>query len=306
MTNQTIKKYIETLSVDISCSFKSIFEINTFCPLKALKNNSITWVRSLNEEIVNGINSVDNILCFIDLIDIEKAKQLDNYIAVDNPHKIFFMTLEEFFVEKKTPTISKTCVIESSNIGDNISIGNFSVIGKDVVIGDNCVIGNNVTIENHVTIGNNCVIESGARIGVWGFGNYLNDDGTSTTIPHLGGVNIGNNVFIGANTVIARGTLSDTIIKDDVKIDAQCGIAHNTELNERVMVTGKSAIAGSAVVGSDTWLAPGSIINSGVVVGKNCMVGMNSSVTKNIPDNMFVMGSPAKIIKENTDTKYKI
>ena len=197
-------------------------------------------------------------------------------------------------------------MIKTTKIGKNLSVGEFTYIGPEVEIGDNCVIGNNVSIENKVKIGNNVIIESGVKIGMWGFGHYLNDDGTCTKIPHLGGVRIDDNVFIGANSIVARGTLSDTIIEEHVKIDVLCGICHNSRVGARTIITGGAGLAGSAEVDTDSWIGPGAIINSSVKVGKNCLIGINSVVSHDVPDGMYAFGAPAKIISENKDTKYKI
>ena len=279
--------------------------ITSFCPLKELKENSIVWARKLSKEVAFMVNSYGNMLLF--LADCEEKKFLKcNYVIIDNPHRTFFQILEHFFYQRPTARTPKLSVIETDKIGKNISIGEMCYIGSDVVIGNDCIIGNNVTIEDHVHIGDRVIIDSGARIGVAGFGHYLNEDRTSTWIPHLGGVTIGSHVFIGANAVIARGTLSDTIIKDSVMIDMLCGIGHNAEIHERVIMAGGAGVAGSAIVKSDSWLAPGCIINAGVIVGENCLIGINSVVTHNIPDGKYAFGAPAKVIKDNNDTKYKI
>lgn len=305
MKAKEITDYLDYEGIRYHFSGDLNFNVITFCPLKELSPQAITWVRQLSEDTYGVLSSQINLLVVLPYSDSEYTLPC-NIIMVDNPHKTFFKIVEHFFYKPIKTNHSNNSIIETTHIGQNLSVGAFSFIGPNVKIGNNCMIGNHVSIEGNVTIGNNVIIDSGARIGTWGFGHYLNDDRTSTMIPHLGGVTIGDCVFVGADTVVSRGTLSDTIIKSHVKIDAQCCICHNAEIEERVIITGGVGIAGSALIKKDCWLAPRCVINAGVTVGENAFIGINSVVTKDIPDNQYAFGIPARVIKENSDTRYKI
>ena len=112
-------------------------------------------------------------------------------------------------------------ISDTAEIGMKCKVGHYSKIGQNCRIGDNVVIGDCVTIEQNTTIGNNCVIQSGVVIGVDGFA-YERDEQSFELerFPHIGEVKIGNNVPVSCNCSIARGSLSDTIIGDDTKLDA--------------------------------------------------------------------------------------
>ena len=284
--------------------------IETYCSLKELLTLKdmgtacISFARNPSEDIVTSLFQFKRLL----LVTKDQPNYIYgcNVIKTKNPHRTFFLIIESFFGDGEINNCPEKSCIKTNIIGNSFCIGAFSYIGANASIGDNVTIGNNVSIEKDVIIGNNVWIESGVRIGTWGFGRYLNPDKTSTMAPHLGGIRIGNNTFIGANTIIARGTLSDTIICDDVLIDAGCYIAHNVIVNKRTIITGFVLVAGSAVVGEDVWLSPGSIINSNVTVGDRAFVGMGSMVTKNIHEDMYAFGTPAKEICRNNDKKYKI
>lgn len=273
-------------------------------PLKDIKNKTITWVRNLQKSQIDIINQKDNILVVCN--DSDLTSQIKHsLLLVDNPHRIFFKIIEALFYTR--PYYHSTnSVIRTENYGEGLNVGDFTYIGENVVLGRNCSIAQNVVIDGCVTIGDNCIIEPGVKIGVTGFGRYRNDNNTCNMVPHIGGVRIGNSVYIGANTIIARGTLSDTVIGDHTKIDSLCGIAHNATIGNRVIITGMAAVAGSATVEDDCWLSPGVIINSAVTVGQGSFVGMNSIVTHDMPGGQYIFGNPAKVIKENTDTKYNI
>ena len=106
---------------------------------------------------------------------------------------------------------------------------------------------------------------------------------------------IGDNVEIGANTCIDRGTLGDTVIEDGAKIDNLCHIAHNVHLKKNSVIIALSMIAGSCVVEEGAWVAPCSAVREGRTVGKNSLVGLGSVVVKDVPEDTVVMGVPAKV-----------
>lgn len=218
---------------------------------------------------------------------------------------MFFKILQEFFAPQiQKHRIAELAVIETNNLGCNVNVGNFTYIGSDVVIGNNVFIEHNVTITGDVVIGNNTHIESGVVIGLCGFGHFKETDGISIRVPHLGGVVIGTDCYIGANSTIARGTLSNTIIGNNVKIDAQCHIAHNVEIGNRVMMTGGVMIGGSTIIKDDVWIGPNSTLNNSLIINENSFIGVGSVVTKNVSKGKSVFGVPARAIKDNKPNVY--
>ena len=173
-------------------------------------------------------------------------------------------------------------------------------------IGDNVFIENNVIIDNKVCIGENTIIHSGVVIGKEGFGYFKNDDGISIKVPHFGGVEIGHDVEIGANTCIDRGTLDDTIIGDYVKIDNLCHIAHNVIIGKRTKITAMSLLAGSSELGDECYLAPGVIVKNQVKIGARCIIGMGAMVLKDVEDQKVIVGSPGKVLREATMEDLKL
>lgn len=280
--------------------------VNSFCPLKDLRPESMTWVRSIDRDICYRLNQIPSILAFCDVNQSDGLIFQCNAILVENPHRTFFRVLMRFFYHDEPHQIAGSAVIESDDIGKSLSCGHFSFIGKDVRIGDDCYIGNNVTIEGKVTIGDRVRIDSGCRIGVSGFGHYINEDGTITGIPHLGGVQIGSDTRIGANSVVAAGTLGPTILGDFVMVDGLCYIAHNASVGNRVFVTGGSGVAGSAVIEDDVWISPRCVINSSTTVGRGAFIAMGSIVTKDVPPDQYVCGAPAVAHGPVRHNKYKI
>jgi len=161
---------------------------------------------------------------------------------------------DEAFVHE-TASVAENVVIEKSvSIAAGCEIGAGSFLGEDTVIGEGTVLENNTTIHHETVVGRSCVLHSGCVIGSDGFGHAREDDHW-LPIPHLGKVVIGNDVRIGANTAIDRGTLGDTLIGNGVKIDNLVHIAHNVIIGDNTAIAACSGIAGSVHIGQRCTLA---------------------------------------------------
>ncbi len=226
-----------------------------------------------------------------------------SFIFSDNPKADLLLFCKKFlgFDQKieKTEIHSSASIAESAVLGKNIIVSTNVVIGDKVEIGDNCQIGSNTVIESNTILGDNVEIGSNSVIGGVGFG-YAQDELTKQYVrfPHYGRVIIHNNVSIGNNTCIDRGSLSDTIMHDGVKIDNLVHIAHNVKIGKNTLIIANAMIAGSVIIGENCWIAPSSCIRNGITIGDNVTVGLASTVTKNIGSSQTVMGSPAVSIED--------
>ena len=180
-------------------------------------------------------------------------------------------------------------------IGINCSIGNNSIIESNVKIGNNCNIGSNVILKNSI-VGNNTNILDGAIIGKKGFG-FFPGKNKNIRYPHIGSVIIGNDVEIGCNNTIDRGSLSNTVIGDGTFLDNQVHIAHNVKIGKNCIITGQVGFAGSSSIGNRVLIGGQAGISGHLSVGDNVKIGGGSGVIKNIPSNTKVMGYPAKDIR---------
>ena len=117
-------------------------------------------------------------------------------------------------------------------------------------------------------------------------------------VPHWW-CKIGKNVEIGANTCIDRGTIDDTIIGNNVKIDNLCHIAHNVRLEDNVLVIALSLLGGSCIIKKDAYIAPCAAVMNQITIGENSLIGMGAVVTKNVEPNKVVAGVPAKVLRNN-------
>ncbi|MEZ9370245.1 UDP-3-O-(3-hydroxymyristoyl)glucosamine N-acyltransferase [Shewanella sp. 10N.286.51.B2] len=166
-------------------------------------------------------------------------------------------------------------------IGNDVQIGAGSVIGEQSIIGSGCILKANVTFYHDVIVGQQCIFHSGCVIGSDGFG-YANERGNWIKIPQTGGVRIGDNVEIGANTTVDRGALSHTEIHDGVIIDNQVQIAHNCVVGQNTAIAGTSFLAGSATLGKYCIIGGGSGIAGHLKVADGTHVSGSTNVTSEI------------------------
>jgi UDP-3-O-[3-hydroxymyristoyl] glucosamine N-acyltransferase len=197
---------------------------------------------------------------------------------------------------------SHAIISESAKIGSNCYIGHYATIGDNCVVGDNTVICDKVTLVQNCSIGSGCIVQPCVTMGADGFAFERHPNGDLERFPHLRGVRIGNNVEVCANTNIARGSLSDTIIGDGTKVDALVQIAHNVKIGKNSEITTGTIIGGSTSIGDMTWTGLNSTLKDNIKVGNNVLIGAGAAVIKDVEDGDVVAGVPAKSIKDKVTT----
>ena len=266
-------------------------EIAGFSSLSHYKNHTITWMRDC--PTVETLSNEEEFSCIVTDASVPYCRRFVAQITVDDPRHAFFTIVGAVWGRKEIAVISAQATVEpGAVIGEDVCVGAYTVVSSASVIGNRCRLGCNVSLIGRVQIGDDTVIQSGAVIGEDGFAHVKAGE-TLTDIPHYGGVVIGSRVAIGANTCVCRGTIDDTVIGDDAKIDNLCHIAHNAVIGERVQIVAGTTVMGSVHIGRDTWVST-SIIRDQLTVGSSSVVGMGAVVTKNVPDNIIVAGIPAK------------
>lgn len=217
------------------------------------------------------------------------------FIAVGDPRLAFLRIVGRFFVEKTEPGIHPTAVIDgSAAIAGGVSIGPFAWIGKDCTVGEGTVIHAHVSIYPKTKIGRNVTIHAGTVIGADGYGYQRNERGELEKFPHIGGVVIEDDVEIGSNTSIDRGTLGDTILRQGARVDNQVHIAHNVIVGRHAAVIANAMIGGSTTIGDGAWIAPSACVRDRLTIGANATVGLGAVVVKDVPEGATVIGAPAR------------
>lgn len=182
-------------------------------------------------------------------------------------------------------------------IGENTVIMPHSFIGDDVKIGNDCLIYPNVTVRERVFIGNRVIIHAGAVIGSDGFGYVKREDGTFFKIPQIGTVVIEDDVEIGANTTVDRATLGETRIGKGVKLDNLIQIGHNVKIGENTIIAAQTGIAGSSEIGRGVTMAGQVGIADHIRIGDFTIVAAKTGVAGNVPPNSIIAGYPETEIK---------
>ncbi|MFZ0696959.1 MAG: UDP-3-O-(3-hydroxymyristoyl)glucosamine N-acyltransferase [Nitrososphaeraceae archaeon] len=236
--------------------------------------------------------------------DQKQEQRKQQLLFLDNPRLAFVQLMAQIIDKKILPTISPHALIsKSAKLGTDCFIGDFVKIGDNCIIGDNTTIGDGVKLVQNCSIGDNCVIQPGVIIGADGFAFERHQSGKLERFPHIRGVRIGNNVEICANSSIARGSLSDTVIGDGTKLDALVHVAHNVIIGRNCELTAGTVIGGSTKVGDLCWTGLNSTLKDNITIGNNVIVASGASVIRNVQDGDIVAGVPAKSIKEKVTTK---
>ena len=177
-------------------------------------------------------------------------------------------------------------------IGRGTAIHANAVVGQGAEIGEHCVVFPNVTIYPGVRIGDRARIHSGTVIGSDGFGYDRDAGGIQHKIPQVGGVEIGNDVEIGANCAIDRATMGVTRIGDGTKIDNLVQIGHNCQIGRHCCIIGLAGLSGSVTLGDCCVLAGQAGIADHVVLADHVIVGAQAGVHRNLGPGPW-LGSPA-------------
>ncbi len=257
-------------------------------------------------------------------------------IEVERPRLAMMKLITMFYEAPHVNTgIHPTAVVhptakigENVALGPNVVVGEYAEIGANTKILANCYIGNGakigencffhpaVNIGDRVKVGKDVILHHGVSLGADGFsfvtenpnnieqakkdGEIKENDVNQVIfkIPSIGSVVIGNNVEIGANTAIDRGTIEDTIVGDNTKIDDLVMIGHNCRIGKGCMIVSQVGIAGSCVIGDRVVIAGQAGLADHLNIGDDSIIAAQAGVSKSFPAKSIVIGSPAMPRKE--------
>lgn len=283
--------------------FEGNININQFERVNAVSDageNSLVWIspRKQNPEAVISETNARIIICSLDTKveeDILKDKLL---IKVKNPKLTLIRILEKLYSPKIEYGIHPTSSIhKEAKINEKVYIGPFTYVGKSE-IDEGTIIHGNCFVFDNVKIGKNVSINAGSIIGSEGFGYELNEKNEYEKFIHIGGVEIHDNVDIGANTCVVRGALANTIIGEGTKIDNLVHIGHNAIIGKHCIITANNMVGGSVRIEDHSWLGPSSSTLNQLTLAKNSYAGLGSVITKNLPSGEVWAGNPAVPIEE--------
>jgi UDP-3-O-[3-hydroxymyristoyl] glucosamine N-acyltransferase len=248
------------------------------------------------EQLVNCRAGV--VLVARDLADATCAAP--SRIIVDKPHEALQAILPVLYdVAPAESWIAPTARIgHGVKLGAGVRIDDYVVLGDGVMIGDGTRLYPHVTVYSGGEIGARCAIHSGARIASDGFG-YVFRNGRHEKIPHVGRCIIGDDVEIGANTTIDRGSIDDTVIGAGTRIDNLVQIGHNVRIGSLCLLMAQVGIAGSAHIGNGVIIAGQAGIGGHVTIGDGARIAGQAGVFGDVPAGESWSGYPARPHRES-------
>ena len=186
-------------------------------------------------------------------------------------------------------------------IGDGTRVGSHCVVGPRARLGKGCYLHPHVVVYAEVEIGDRVILQAGARIGSDGFG-FVVHDGAYQKIPHVGGCVLADDVEVGANSCIDRGSMGRTMVGRGTKLDNLVQIAHNVTLGEHGVFAALNGIAGSTTIGPWAQFGGQAGVIGHLTLGKGVKASAQAGVTSDLPDGAEVTGWPARDLK----SQYKV
>ncbi|MBC8466739.1 MAG: hypothetical protein H8D55_02760 [Deltaproteobacteria bacterium] len=259
--------------------------------------NCLTFYIGGDSELVRNLRNCV-LLCKDGLTGVHESV---SRIVVEDPRLAFAIIAQQFLPPLPGPGIHPTAIVDDeSELHPTAYIGPYCTLEK-CVVGEGCVIHPRVMIYANTTIGRRVEVESGAVIGATGLGRSVGPDGRHWLFPHFGETVLEDEVFVGANSVITRGVLGNTVLKDGSRVNSGVVIAHNCVVGRHTAISIGVTMSGSGVVGERCFIGSSASLKEGIKLGNDVVVGMGSIVTKSFEeDGVVIMGNPARRYKERS------
>jgi len=288
--------------------------ITGIAPVDRAGPDQITFV--VNERYAEKLDPGRVGACLVPLSG-PRYEGLGAFIRVDNPEMALTEVLDLFHPGlEPEPAVHPTAqmgrgvklgegvwigpfvtIDDGATIGARSHIGPHSHVGADAVIGEDCRIADSCSVLRAVRMGGRVRLHSGVRVGVDGFGYALGPEGLKR-IPHVGGCVIEDDVEIGANSTVDRGSLGDTLIGAGTKIDNLVHIGHNVTIGMNCVIVAQVGVAGSSRIGDGVQLGGQAGIAGHLSIGSGARVAAQAGVIGNVPAGAEYSGYPARPHRE--------
>ncbi|MGH7587970.1 MAG: UDP-3-O-(3-hydroxymyristoyl)glucosamine N-acyltransferase [Gemmatimonadota bacterium] len=296
-------------AIDARLEGDPTFEVSGIAPLERAGPNDISFLANPRYEAAALASAAGALVVGRDF-----PADGRNILRCENPYLAFARAVA--MLSPDPPVVAgvhpSAIVDPSASVPPSAAVGPLVVLGSGVELGEEVVIGAGSHLENGVrvgactrlfprvtvhrgtTIGERCVVQSGCVLGSDGFGYATDVEGAHHRVPQRGGLTIGNEVELGANVTIDRGSAGNTVIGDGCKIDNLVHIAHNVRIGRNTMIVAQVGIAGSTVIGDRVILGGQAGIIGHARIGDRARIGGQAGVIGDVPAGMEVSGYPAR------------
>ncbi len=295
--------------VDVKLDTPVDFNISSVAPLGDTEKGSLTFYSGSPANAKEALADVaPGCAVCISSESRQVVSRQDIGFFVDASPRFAFICLVDHIMSESNSAdagISPLAAVdESAVIGSKVSIGPFVTIGPNAHVGDRCVIDAGAFIDGRVVLENDVLVGPNSTLGVGGQASEKDSIGRHVGLHHFARVVVGAGTRIGANSVVVRGSLQDTIIGKRCTIGHRVSIGHNCRVGDDCFISANATLAGSVSLGNDVWVGPGSTVLNKTKVGAEAIVGLGSVVTKNVDVGKFVVGNPAREIRQSDPTRY--
>lgn len=271
-------------------------------------SHTVMFVSKKVESLLVNLSNVIGCLVFIEsnVTIPDNVDQSQNcFIRTDNPQREYACFANEIADERERRNRARTVKLTPLGyyIGENVTIGDGSFIEPGVVIGHDVIIGRNARIMagaviKHAEIGDNFYAGENVVIGTEGFNFAVDSDGHAFRMKALGQIRIGDNVEIGAQSVVACALAGCTEIGSYTKIDTYSQVSHDCTVGSNCEICGGVMLGGFVKIGERVFVGANVATKNRISIGDDAFIALGSTVLKNVEKGEQVFGNPARVIRK--------